>query len=171
MNIKSYLEKKSSLIIAAFISIFLIAQHISYNQWDNEPNPECFTWDIFGYYLYLPAVFENQDVTTLEKTKEYFNKVKPSPYFYQIHNSPTGQPVTMYPVGLSIFYATPYLITRAGLSLAGSEKKSFDKPYHVAISLWALLFAIITVFLLRKLLLNFFSDYVTSNLILYPNWH
>lgn len=151
-----------SLIVTVIISLFIVTQHFSYNQWDNEPNPECFTWDIFGYYLYLPAVFENQDITTLEKTKAFFDEVNPSPHFYQIHNSPTGQPVIMYPVGLSLFYLTPYLGTKTALKVAGIENNSFDKPYHIAISLWSLLFSIITILLLRKLLLHFFSDFVSA---------
>ncbi len=155
-------SNRFSLIVCGIISIFILIQHFSYNQWDNEPKAESFTWDNFGYYLYLPAVFDNQDLLTLEKTKEYYDTEKPSPAFYQVHKSPSGKLVIMYPMGVAMFYLPPYLITKAALSFSSKEYNSFSRPYHIVISLWSLAFALISIFLLRRLLLHFFSDLVTS---------
>ena len=66
----------SNLSIIAII-ILICLQHFRYNTWDNQPQADSFHWDNFGYYLYLPAIFENQDLETLENTKKYFEEVKP----------------------------------------------------------------------------------------------
>lgn len=155
-------SNRLSLIVSGIISVFILIQHFSYNQWDNQPKAESFTWDNFGYYLYLPAVFENQDLLTLEKTKEYFETEKPSPAFYQVHTSPSGKLVIMYPMGVAMFYLPPYLITKAALVFTDKEYNSFSRPYHIVISLWSLAFAVISIFLLRRLLLHFFSDWITA---------
>ncbi len=151
----------SNLSIIAII-ILICLQHFRYNTWDNQPQADSFHWDNFGYYLYLPAIFENQDLETLENTKKYFEEVKPSYSFYQVKQTELGKPVIVYPMGLAIVYAPPYLVTKAFLELTGKESSSFARPYHFTISMWCLLLVFASLFLLQKILRRYFSDKVTA---------
>jgi hypothetical protein len=60
-------------------------------------------WDVFGYYLYLPATFIYDDVALENRAwlDSVYAKYKPSPYPYQHTGTETNKRVIVYPMGLS----------------------------------------------------------------------
>lgn len=154
---------KISFFTALGIVLLILVQHFRYNTWDNEPKANSFDWDNFGYYLYLPAILENNDLATLEVTSKYFESQKPSNSFYQVmHLGDESKPLIVYPMGIAYFYAIPYIGVKAVMSLFYENHSSFDRPFHVVISLWCLFFILFCIALLRRILLRFFSDKVTA---------
>tara|TARA_B100001109_G_C18864069_1_gene475840 strand:+ start:5818 stop:7677 length:1860 start_codon:yes stop_codon:yes gene_type:complete len=163
----SFLPQKNrfSYIAVLFTVAVLITVHLRNNTWDNQPKANSFDWDNFGYYLYLPAIIESGDLHTLETTSNYFEAVKPSYSFYQVKYVDEN-PVIVYPMGLAMFYAPPYIATKAVMSVVYSDYSSFDRPFHIVISLWCFAFVIYSIFLLRKILLRYFKDSIVALSIL-----
>ena len=105
-------EKKNNLslltvfILVIVILIFGIVPHYSHLEYLRY----VISWDVFGYYLYLPAAFIKHDLAlekfswVLEIQKHY----EPSDTLYQLFNTPhDGQNtwVIKYSMGAAILFA------------------------------------------------------------------
>ncbi len=117
------------------------------------------TWDALGYYLYLPSLFIYDDATELdwliEKDKEY-DLIGGS--VYQAERVENGNYVFRYFYGTSLLQS-PFF-TAAHLYALNSDFKAdgFSLPYQLAISVSALFYLIIGLFLIRAVLLQYYSD-------------
>lgn len=159
--------------ISLFIGILLVMliaglQNKAYDIKNNE-NPFPIGWDIYGYYLYLPATFiyndlglENNDWIT--KTRE---KYKPSTSFYQVTQGEENKKIIVYNIGYSFIYAPGFLIANALAPSLGHEKDGFSKPYQISLILTAFIFSLIGIFMFRKISLRFFSDKITALLMIF----
>lgn len=112
------------------------------------------SWDAFGYYLYLPALFIYDDPDLSESwVDDTYEKYYVSDTQYQLNTQPDGSRVIKYPAGLAILY-TPGFI--AGHLYALSNEKhaadGFSPPYAIAVTLWCLLLISAGVFLFFEFL-------------------
>jgi len=148
------------------ISLVLLIVSLQYNTINpiNNKNPYPIAWDVYGYYLYLPATFiysdlglENEEWIT--KTRE---KYKPSTTFYQVKPGQESKKVIVYNVGYTLIFAPGFFIADTIAEYVGYERDGFSKPYQISLLLTALFFTILGIFLLRKLALYFFFDFLTS---------
>jgi len=155
-----------------FVSIALIVTilicHSSAIKTKDNNNPFPITWDVYGYYLYLPATLIYNDLGLqndewLSKTRE---KYQPSPSFYQVAQGKDGKKVIIYNVGYSIINAPAFIIANWIANAKGYDADGFSKPYQLALLYTALLISIIGIFMFRKISLTFFSDKITAILIL-----
>ncbi|HXC06098.1 MAG TPA: hypothetical protein VNZ86_15180 [Bacteroidia bacterium] len=125
------------------------------------------TWDVYGYYLYLPSTLIYQD-PGLEKT-EWLDRTQhlysPSPYIYQYSSGQGNRKVNTYPMGLAICYAPGFLVAHAIAKTGGFPADGFSAPYQWALVISSMLFFCLGVLLLRRLLLTLFSDSLTAVLI------
>ena len=83
--------KNQISLIAFFASIILIiGLTFSYPRWDKEKAGATISWDVSGYYIYLPAFFIYGDADKLEFFEEIRKKYKPSPIFDQAYKTGNG---------------------------------------------------------------------------------
>lgn len=124
-------------------------------------------WDVFGYYLYLPLTFIYNDLGLKDHTiiDAIIQKYNNTGAFYQAFESPTGDWVMRYPIGLSILYAPFFFIGHIIAKIGGYPADGFSAPYQYAIWAGSLFFAFMGVFYLRKVLLKFFEDKVAALLL------
>jgi len=152
------MKKPWSLIACLLISIVLIQQRVMYSGTIEKPL-KVTTWDAFGYYIYLPAIFIYHDVHELKWFGEADKKYNLSGgNVYQAHLQDNGTYVFGYTGGIAILEA-PFFF--AGHFIAGILKypqDGFSPPYQYAIAYGLLLYSFISIFLLRKILLLFFDD-------------
>lgn len=121
------------------------------------------SWDNYGYYLHLPAtlIYKDPGITGhwVDTLNNKYQKDRP---FYQVWDGTNGRKVNVYPVGLAICNLPFFLGGHLFAKISGYAADGLSPPYQWAMILSALFYAILGMWLLRKLLLKFFSDHITS---------
>jgi len=125
------------------------------------------SWDIYGYYLYLPATFIYNDVGIQDRSwYDAFNSTyqqgRPN---YQTWEGVDGKLVNVYPVGTAIFNLPFFLAGHLIATVGTAPTDGLSAPYQWAIICSGLFYGILGMFLLRRLLLYYFSDGVTALLL------
>lgn len=125
-------------------------------------------WDVFGYYLYLPAEFIYHDIR-LEKKEQWLNpiiaKYNTTDNLYQAYKGPQDAYVMKYTMGLSYVYAPFFFIANAIAPMLGYEQDGFSPPYQWMLFAGALLFSIIGIFYLFRILSIYYSDHIVLTTI------
>jgi hypothetical protein len=122
------------------------------------------SWDVFGYYLYLPATFIYHDLALKDWTwlQHIFDTYQPTIGFYQAYLGPAGDYILKYTMGMAIVYSPFFFIGHLYASLFGFPADGFSLPYQVSVALGSVVIAITGIWIFRRVLLKFFSESVTS---------
>lgn len=128
-----------------------------------------FSYDVLGYYLYLPATFKYKDLalSNYDKLQSVLSTYGTSEGFYQAFQVSNGNWVMKYPMGMSILYSPFYFIG----DLIASNTKSFpsdgfSRPYQLSVLYGCYLYTVLGLIAFRKVLLSFFTDKITALVIL-----
>lgn len=121
------------------------------------------SWDAFGYYLYLPAVFLYDDLDLSEPwVDQVYDQYAVSDTKYQLYPQPGGARVIKYPAGLALLYAPGFVAGHIyALSHDAYPADGFSPPYAVAVTLWCLLLISAGVFLFYEFLRRLFNPHVS----------
>ena len=154
---KSLFRKQASFI-ALVICIF--AQ--LHNAWQH-PQKNPISWDVFGYYLYLPAFFLHNDLALSDTTwvHDAQEKYGASDTLYQL-NCKDGTCVMKYSAGMAVLYSPAFLVGHLIALVDGSPLDGFSPPYQKALCFWSIIVAIIGLVYLRKSLRLLFSEQITA---------
>lgn len=125
------------------------------------------SWDIFGYYLYLPFQFIYHDLglKDIGVLQEIVQKYHNTDTLYQIMNMPDGGAVLKYSMGMSVFYAPFFFIGHAFALFFNYPADGFSAPYQCSIFVGGIIYTILGIWFLSKVLRHFFADKL-SGLIL-----
>ncbi|MFT5165334.1 MAG: hypothetical protein ACI8P3_000558 [Saprospiraceae bacterium] len=143
-------------LLFCILSIFIVS--LLESKWQHKGNEAVLSWDVTGYYLYLPAAFIYKDVRHLAFKDSIMKRYNPSTSFYQAFQLESGDWLLQYPIGLAVMYSPGFLMGHIGAMLGSYPQDGFSAPYQIGIWIWGLLVAFLGLLLLRKLLLNYFSD-------------
>jgi hypothetical protein len=147
------------LVCVAFL---LAVGTIYYPKWNKGQTEATISWDVSGYYFYLPAVFIYKDIHQVAFRDSIHQKYRPADAPYQAFQHPSGNYVMKYSSGLAVQYL-PFFLTAHVLAPAlGYPADGFSLPYQAAISWGSLLVAFLGLWLLRRNLLRHFSDAATA---------
>ncbi len=149
---------KSSFIIKVLIISILII--ITLNRFSHTYT----SWDMFGYYLYLPATFIYKDTGLKDPSTaiEMMQKYELSATFYQIVPVKTGNNIIKYSSGLALIIFPFFLIAHL-LALSGfATPDGFSFPYQLAVYLSAVFFIIIGVIYTEKIIRKIFNDKISA---------
>lgn len=116
------------------------------------------SWDVFGYYLYLPAYFIYDDLGKLGFIEEVFDKYRPAGDFHHAVKQANGNYVMKYPMGMAVIYSPLFAIGHIGATFSEYPADGFSRPYQFAIWLGCIFYAVLGLFILRKILLRYVSD-------------
>ncbi len=147
-----------SLFVILIGIIFLISFRITSAPNRDITQVKVTTWDALGYYYYLPGVFIYKDLKKLDWLFEANSKYNLSSHIYQANPYKNGNYVGKYFLGLSFLFLPFFLIAHLLASAFGFPADGFSAPYQIAICVAALLYAFIALLLLRKVLLQYFTD-------------
>lgn len=122
------------------------------------------SWDVFGYYLYLPSVFIHHDVllNDISWIKETMVQYNTSGTLYQLTTTPDGKPMHFFLIGMSIIYLPFFFLGHSLSQLMGYSPDGFSLPYQYSLALGCVFYSIIGLIICRKILLQFFSDRISS---------
>ncbi|NVN96067.1 MAG: glycosyltransferase family 39 protein [Bacteroidetes bacterium] len=132
------------------------------------PPTNILSWDVFGYYLYLPAkfIYHNLSLTDQSWLTELIKKYEPTSTLYQAILLPNGNWAMKYSMGLSIFYSPFFFIGHLIASLCGYPTDGLSLPYQYSMAGGGVIFAIIGLFYFRKILKHFFNERITIILLI-----
>ncbi len=126
------------------------------------------SWDVFGYYLYLPALFYHNDVSLADTqwADDLRIKYDLSGTLYQVHSVPNGNSVIQYSSGLAVIFSPAFFAGHLLSGTLGEEQDGFSWPYQLCVTIWSFIIAFIGLFVLRKALLLLFDDMISAVLLL-----
>jgi hypothetical protein len=142
------------LIICGFIFIYR-SNHIS---------PKEISWDVLGYYLYLPSTFiYDQPLLNDYSWLRKINVEKDlTGTLYQISTNNKGEPMYFFLMGMSFFYLPFFLIGHSYALFSGLPADGFSFPYQYALVIGGIFYTIIGLFFLRKVLRRFFNEGISA---------
>ena len=160
------------------VAVLTYTAFFFYPKWEKSGSEATLSWDVCGYYYYLPAIFIYKDLknvafhTDLDKKYQYqggdFYAALP---LSSLHSGVAGQQIMVmkYTSGMAIMYAPAFFIAHLLAKPLGYEADGFSKPYQMAIGIWSLLWSFVGLWFLRKVLIKvgFNDKSVAFTLILY----
>ncbi|MDO7850774.1 hypothetical protein [Hymenobacter convexus] len=163
-----------SWLAVALVALVLLQQFASVENWREKRVTK---YDVFGYYLYLPATFIYHDLAGLSFVPAVIDQ-------YQLTNRgnpahPLGnfevsrartEPdryVVKYTMGLAILYAPFFAVAHFYATHSSAySPDGYSPPYQVAAYLAGLAYALLGLLLLRRFLRYYFSEGLTALLLL-----
>ena len=156
--------KKLSLKVTYLIAILFAIQSFSTLRKFNSGEKTCIcAYDGFGYYMYLPALFNNHSLDIKKEwaqqlQNEYCNGITA----YQLIQQENGKNIDLYHMGLSYLQLPSYTVSHFFAKSLGYKTDGFSPPFIIGFVLNAFIFIIIGLIYLRKLLLLFSNDKIVA---------
>lgn len=152
--------RRSAAAILVISASWLLLGSAYYPKWTKPFSEATISWDVSGYYHYLPGIFIYHDLKRQDWMTYVNDTYLPSPAYDQsfIHAA-SGQRVNKYAIGQAVMYTPFFLLAHAYAAATGQfPADGYSRPYQVAIWLASLLVSILGLILLRRILLRYFSD-------------
>ena len=143
------------------IALLVAGGLLYYPKWKQSRTEATLSWDVSGYYYYLPAFLIYHDAKQLTWHDDILNKYYPAPGD-QAYRHESGNMVMKYSSGLALQYLPFFLVAELITPLTKYPADGFSRPYQLAISLGSLLVAFIGLWLLRLALRRYFNDTVVA---------
>ena len=156
------LRNKLSLLAAA-----LLFGVILYNNLHRLPL-NLISWDVYGYYLYLPQAFIRDDLALKDAkgTQELMKQYKSSATFYQAEPLPNGNHVMKYTMGMAVAYAPFFAVGHQIAKASGEPADGYSWPYQRSLLAAVIFYALLGVVFLRGALARVFPDHVAALVLL-----
>lgn len=133
-----------------------------YPKWKQKGTEATLSWDVSGYYYYLPALFIYGDLRRLEWKEDIQQRYQPASSMYQAFLHDSGHYIMKYSAGMAVQYLPFFAIGHFIAVLGPWEADGFSFPYQLLISLGSLLVSLLGLYYLRKVLLNLFDDWIAA---------
>lgn len=151
-------KTKYSLLTVILLTLAILVFRIDYAH-DRE-----ISWDVFGYYLYLPATFIHHDpllenTDWISKANETYNLTET---VYQVTHNDKNEPVYFFLMGMSLFYLPLFLVGHLLAFVLGFPMDGFSAPYQYSLAIGAVVYTVFGLIFLRKVLLEFVDDKVAA---------
>jgi len=123
-----------------------------------------FTYDAFGYYIYLPGTIIYHDIGKyewLDSINEEYHLL--GNHIYQLHDCPNGNKVAKYYLGTALMQLPFFLVADVYCRYSDKYKRDgFSAPYNVSIHIAGLVYMILGLFILAKVLSVYFEAIVVN---------
>lgn len=147
--------KLSPFIIFFFIQVILVAALNGLLS----GSINVITWDVYGYYVYLPALFNFYDLDTLSFVEHiHFHQYPISTgAIYQIDRFENGNAIPIYTMGISMLLLPFYLLADFFSFTFGFNRDGLSTPYQIGIIAANAFYSCFAIFLIFKILKKSFS--------------
>ncbi len=162
------MKAPKSLLALSFCFLFLTYMGMGwYPKWKQARTEATLSWDVSGYYLYLPAIFIYQDIKQCGFKDYVLDTYYPTPDFQQAFKHESGNYVMKYSCGQALVFLPAFSVAHLYAQNDPIYKADgFSTPYQLAININSLLVAFLGLLVLRRVLLYYFSDGVTALVLL-----
>lgn len=160
MKLRRILAEHASLIAVVCVLMILVCSKGIY---------PVYTWDVFGYYIYLPLVFDGHDVmlrdlSYMQQLTDTYGLQHNS--LYQFGQSDIGIYYTRYTAGWAILHLPFYLVAEAWAALGGYERNGFSYPYMFMMLLGCYFYVILGLYVAQRVFRIFFGKGLAGLLLL-----
>ena len=167
MNLNKTGHNISFVTIIVCFAFLVYTAFIFYPRWQKSGGEATISWDVSGYYMYLPALFIYKDLKHCNFKDSILKKYGPSSDFQQAFIHPkSGNYVMKYSMGQAItmlpWFIIGHLIARSSDIYPAD---GFSLPYQMSIGIGMFLYSLLGIYFLRKILLQYFSDCITAIVI------
>lgn len=151
-------KNRISLAVMLFIALSFSIIRLS------NPPLNIISYDYYGSYLYLPALFIYNDIgfKNLEVFDSLNNIYANTPMFYQFSSGSDGNLVIRFFAGMSYMFSPGFFAGHVFALLTDYPADGFSLPYQRALLVNGLIIALLGLFFARKILLRFFDDATTA---------
>lgn len=164
MNLKNI---KLSLLVCVLVSAVLVQYRVNQPSQKNDIPLNVLSWDAFGYYMFLPGIFLYDDITSYDWVKQIDEKYNATGgHFYQGTLAENGNYVGKYFGGVAILEIPFFFVGHLIAVNSHYQADGFSPPYQYSIAFGAIFYCILALFLLRKILLRYYSEPTTALTIL-----
>jgi len=136
------------ITLLVFITI-VIASFVHYS---SKEILDVISWDVYGYYLYLPAIFKYHDISQFGFTLQHLENYRISADIYQIYHLDDLRSAPLYTIGMAILYSPFYFLADIIANLTSYETDGMSKPYQWSIVLCCWTYIAIGLYYARKTL-------------------
>jgi len=157
MSLKQHFSSPSLIILAL---IWLVV-----GAWVLQPQKgTMFTWDSFGYHLYLPAAVIDHDplLKDFDRVDQARKDHDASGTLYQISTLPDGRHVIKYPMGLAVIWSPWFMVGHWVAGVTGQAQDGYSPPYDESIRIGMLLYLLLGLLALRRVLMDAFGECTTA---------
>lgn len=159
---KDFFKSDPSRLILVLILLVLgsiVASHIPH---------KIISWDIFGYYLYLPFTFIYHDLglRNFSVLQGIIDEYQNTAWFYQAIPQEGGHWVMKYPMGMAVLYLPWFLIGHLAALAGLGEADGFSTPYQLSLLYGSFVYTALGLIFFRKSLRHFFNPAITSVLLI-----
>ena len=144
--------KSSSKTILIVLFIFCAASYNLWRGWMGSKHP--FGSDVSSYYSYLDAAFMHNDLT--------FS----FPNYHWLVKTNEGKFVPKMSMGLALVYLPGFMVCHTVNVLSGNTIDVYNDTYSYGMYYYAILVVFLGLFVLRKVLLKWYSEKVTAFVLL-----
>ncbi len=125
------------------------------------------TWDVYGYYLYLPALFIYGDTKSYDFVEAHHATYRFSGSVYQLNRLDAQTQAPIYTMGQAMLYASFFALAHGwALWDETHPPDGMSLPYQVAIIGACLFYALLGWLALRRFLRRYFDDGVVATSLL-----
>lgn len=158
-------KERFSFYALIFCCVFLFVAAFFYPKWNIPDTEATISWDVMGYYLYLPSFFYD-DISQLHKLPYILHTYHPVYGFGNAFQLPNGNYIMKYSMGMAMMFLPFFSIAHFWAILGGYAVDGFSYPYQVMIAFGSIFISWIGLWFARKNLLKYFDDRVASVVLL-----
>ena len=156
-----------SLLAYLFCGALLVATTVVYYPKWKQPGTEAtISWDVSGYYLYLPAAVIYKDLKQLSWWSGIEEQYHPGPGMGQAFQHPSGNYVMKYTLGQALQFLPWFMAAHLLAGPLGYPADGFSLPYQAAIGWGSLIVALLGLWFLRRVLKMYFSDKTVASVLI-----
>lgn len=153
----------SLLALIACVLLLYIAGFIYYPKYENTRTEAAISWDVAGYYLYLPALFIYDDIKKQAFLDDIIDQYSPTPENIQSYQLDNGNYVMKYTMGQALTLSPFFIVAHIWASNSDDyPSDGYSYPYQLLIAIGSFLIAIVGLIYLRKILLEYFEDSIVA---------
>ncbi len=144
-----------SLLLIILLLAWAVFSHLPHN---------ILSWDIFGYYLYLPFTFIYNDIglRNFETLQHILDQYQNTQWFYQALPQAGGHWVMKYPMGMAFLYLPWFVIGHLWALFSNFPADGFSTPYQLSLLYGSFVYTLVGLIYFRKSLRRFFNPAVSS---------
>ena len=148
---------KYSLLICY---LFIVVVHFGYYpKWNQSGAEATISYDVSGYYMYLPAAFIYGDLKEVKFLDEVIEEYRPTADPYQVFTHESGNKVMKYSIGQSVMYLPFFAVAHGWATASGAyPADGFSFPYQFMISLGSLIVSFLGLYWLMTVLRYYFRE-------------
>jgi len=147
------------LSVSKFALIFILSISLIVTAKSQKWKTGVIDWDIISYYAYLPGLIIYEDLTF-----NFLDKNPPKGVKIWTETTPENKKVIKMTSGLAILYAPFFLVAHgiAKLQPHMYEPNGYSMVYSLLLILSDIFYTFLGLVFLRKILIRYFSDYITA---------